>query len=90
MLLWNRQTIASYRIISRKDNKDTTKRGGILALVRNDFNRLVFICDSATEERAWHFLHADPEVLLVGNWYRPDATIHDGYAALQEEIAEHS
>ena len=35
-------------------------------------------------------MHADPEVLLVGIWYRPGATIHDGYAALQEEIAEHS
>ena len=83
-------TIANYRVISRKDRKDTTNRGGILCLVRDDFNRLVFIGDSTTEERLWHFLHADPEVLLVGNWYRPGATIHDGYAALQEEIAEHS
>ncbi len=83
-------TIADYRIISRKDRKDTTNRGGILSLVRNEFNRLVFIGDSVTEERSWHFLHADPEVLLVGNWYQPGATIHDGYAALQEEIAEHS
>ena len=62
-------TIANYRIVSRKDRKDTTNRGGILTLVRNDLNRLVFIGDSATEERSWHFLHADPEVLLVGNWY---------------------
>ena len=60
-------TIANYRVISRKDRKDTTNRGGILCLVRDDFNRLVFIGDSATEERSWHFLHADPEVLLVGN-----------------------
>ena len=28
------------------------------------------------------------KVLLIGNWYRPGATVHDGHAALQAEVAK--
>ena len=61
----------------------------MLTLARSDFNRLVHIENSKVEERSWHFLHMDPEILLLGNWYRPGATEHDAYAALQEEMGAH-
>ena len=35
--------IAGYFTVSRKDRSEGPKRGGVLTLARNDFNRLVFI-----------------------------------------------
>jgi hypothetical protein len=61
-----------------------------LSLTRNDFNQVVHIENSEHEERSWHYLHADPETILLGNWYRPGATIHDGYMHLISEIEMHS
>jgi len=59
-------------------------------LTRNDFNQVVHIENSEHEKRSWHYLHADPETILLGNWYRPGATIHDGYMHLISEIEMHS
>ena len=41
------------------------------------------------DERSWHYLHCDPEVILLGNWYRPGATEHDGFQCLQAELMKH-
>ena len=61
-----------------------------MTLARADFNKLVHIENSVEEERSWHFLHVDPEVLLLGNWYRPGATLHDGFECLTAELAKHT
>jgi len=82
-------SIANYTVISQRDRSEKANRGGVLTLARSDFNRLVHIENSKVEERSWHFLHMDPEILLLGNWYRPGATEHDAYAALQEEMGAH-
>ena len=58
--------IHGYRIISRRDRSETENRGGILTLVRDDFNGLAFISKCESEERAWHFLSMDSEVIFVG------------------------
>ena len=59
-------------------------------MARHDFNRLVHIENSGYDERSWHYLHIEPETVLLGNWYRPGATIHDGYVNLISEIEKHS
>jgi len=82
-------SIANYIVISRRDRSEKANRGGVLTLARSDFNRLVHIENSKVKKRSWHFLHMDPEILLLGNWYRPGATEHDAYAALQEEMGAH-
>ena len=83
-------SISNYNVISRRDRSMNENRGGILTLSRSDYNKLVHIEDSLEEERSWHYLHVEPEILLLGNWYRPGATEHDGFACLQAELAKHT
>ena len=59
--------IEGYVIISRRDRHSDANRGGIITLCRQGFNHLVFIKNSKNEERSWHFLNLDPEVILLGN-----------------------
>mgnify|MGYP005639129711 FL=1 len=75
-------SICGYAIVSRRDRSDHENRGGILSLVRDDFNKLVHVENSITEERSWHFLHIEAEILLVGNWYRPRAKAQDSFVDL--------
>jgi len=82
-------TIPNYNVVSRRDRKRTANRGGILALQRQDFNGLVHIKDCAAEERSWHFLRLGFDTILLANWYRPGATVHDGFANLYTELAEY-
>ena len=81
-------SISNYKVVSRRDRSTTENRGGVLTLTRADFNKLVHIENSVEDERSWHFLHVDPEVLLLGNWYRPGSSEHDSFSALYEEVAE--
>ena len=60
-------TIANYIVISRRARSERANRSGILTLARSDFNRLAHIGNSSSEERSWHFLHMDSEILLLGN-----------------------
>ena len=78
--------IEGYRIISRRDRSASPNRGGILTLVRNDSNALAHKDNCESEERSWHFLNLDAEVILLGNWYRPGAAMHDEFQNLQEEV----
>ena len=71
-------SISDYITISRQDRAITANRGGVLTLARRDFNKLAHIENSVSDERSWHFLSLDPEIILVRNWYRPGATVHDG------------
>ena len=66
----------------RKDRHAGANRGGILTLRRRDFNGLVHITNCASEERSWHFLETGIETILNSNWYRPGASIHDGFTGL--------
>ena len=81
--------IPGYSIVSRRDRQNTANRGGILTLQRDDFNCLVHIGNSSTEERSWHFLRVDTETYLVANWYRSGSVIHDGFHLLHNEIRIH-
>ena len=83
-------SLVGYMVVSRRDRSAGTNRGGVLTLARHDFNRLVHIENSGYDERSWHYLHIEPETVLLGNWYRPGATIHDGYVNLISEIEKHS
>ena len=79
--------IQGYDVVSRRDRSDSPNRGGILTLKRSDFNHIVHVSTSTHEERAWYLLNLDPEVILIGNWYRPGASEHDGFKMLYEEVA---
>lgn len=79
--------IENYKEVSRRDRKKTENRGGILTLQRQDFNGLVHIKDCDEEERSWHFLNLGAEIFLIANWYRPGASVHDGFVRLHQEIA---
>jgi len=81
--------IPNYNVVSRRDRKKTANRGGILTLQRHDFNGLVHIKDCELEERSWHFLRLGFDTILVANWYRPGATVHDGFVNLYAEMAEY-
>ena len=83
-------SLVGYMVVSRRDRSAGTNRGGVLTLARHDFNRLVHIENSGYDERSWHYLHIESETDLLGNWYRPGATIHDGYVNLISEIEKHS
>ena len=78
--------VANYKIIARRDRKAEANRGGILTLAREDFNNLVYIEDAREEERSWFFLHIDPEVILVSNWYRPGSTCHDNFEKFSADL----
>ena len=56
---------------------------------RNDFNGLVHIGNTPDEERSWHFLKLGVDTILVANWYRPGASIHDGFSTLYAEMYEY-
>ena len=56
---------------------------------RDDFNCLVHIKNCEEEERSYHFLRLGMETILVANWYRPGAIVHDGFAKLHDEIRNH-
>jgi len=81
--------VTGYTLVSRRDRKETANRGGILTLQRDDFNGLVHISSCKDEERDWHFLRLGVETILVANWYRPGASIRDGFTKLYEEVALH-
>ena len=57
-----------------------------MTLSRCDFNKIVHIENNENEERAWHFIHLDPEIILLGNWYRPGATCHDNFEGLDADL----
>ena len=78
--------IPNYKVVSRRDRKNETNRKGILTLSRNDFNDLVHIEDANEEERSWHYLHIDPEVILLANWYRPGSATHDGFESYTADL----
>ena len=79
--------VPGYVQVSRRDRKDGANRGGILTLQREDFNGLAFNANNDIDECGWHFLRLGVETILVGNWYRPGASVHDGFAKLYEEVA---
>ena len=81
--------VRNYRVVSRRDRKETANRGGILTLQRNDFNGMVHIKNSDEEERSWHFLNLGIETFLFANWYRPGATDHDDFVKLYDELSEY-
>ena len=81
--------IDGYEVCSRRDRHAGANRGGILTLRREDFHGLVHICNSEVEERSWHYLKLGVETILLGNWYRPGASVFDGHSALYSELAEH-
>ena len=82
--------IPGYKIISRRDRHENANRGGILTLARDDFNGLSHISNCEDEERSWHFMSLGAETILVGNWYRPGASVHDGFEKLQTELGAFS
>ena len=88
-------SVSGYRIVSRRDRKPSdnsyfaTRCGGILTLQRDDFNCLVHIKNCEDEERSYDFLRLGMETILVANWYRPGAIVHDGFAKLHDEIRDH-
>ena len=60
-------SLVGYMVVSRRDRSAGTNRGGVLTLARHDFNRLVHIENSGYDERSWHYLHIEPETILLGN-----------------------
>ena len=80
--------LEGYITVSRRDRATIANRDGIITLARAGFNKLVWMEKSAFEERSWHFLHLDPEIILLGNWYRPGSSVHDGFLHLQKEFAK--
>ena len=81
--------VPGYNVCSRRDRHAGNNRGGVLTLVREDFNGLVHIADSKDEERSWHFLKMGIETILIANWYRPGASEFNGFAELYSELAEY-
>jgi len=81
--------ISGYEVVSRRDRKEKENRGGILTLQRDDFNGLVHISNSESEERSWHFLRLGCDTILFANWYRPGATEHDAFQALYDEMGKY-
>jgi len=81
--------VPNYNLVSRRDRKATANRGGIMTLQRQDFNGLVHIKNCEEEERSWHFLTLGVETILLANWYRPGATVHDGFAKLYTEVGQY-
>jgi len=59
-----------------------------MTLCRLGLNALAHIRNCVAEQRPWHFLSIGPETTLIGNWYRPGATIHDGFEKLQADLNE--
>ena len=54
-------------MISRRDRHEKANRDNVLSLPRADFGNLVCFENSVDDERSWHFLYLDPEVMLIGN-----------------------
>ena len=69
--------IEGYTLVSRRDRHDGSNRGGIITYQRDDFNGLVHISNSTSDERSWHFLRLGVDTILFANWYRPGASSHD-------------
>ena len=82
-------SVSGYIVVSRRGRKASDNRGTILSLQREDFNRLVHIENCEEEERSNHFLRVGMETILVANWHRPGATVHDGLTKLYDEIRNH-
>ena len=80
--------ISGYEVVSRRDRHADSNRGGILTLRRADFNGIVHISNTKDEERSWHFLKVGIDTILLGNWYRPGVSTHDGFATLYSEMGE--
>ena len=85
--------IKGYVVVSRRDRRPTDRLlcgdrcGGILTLRRDDFNCLVHIQNSDSEERSWHFLRVQLETILLINWYRSPSVIHDHFEQLYKEMS---
>jgi len=74
--------IPGYEEVSRRDRSPLENRGGILTLRRDDFNCLVHISNTPTEERSWHFLKVGVDTILLANWYRPGSSASDEFSTL--------
>ena len=82
-------SMPGYEVCSRRDRHEGANRGGIITFKRSDFNGLVHISNSKDEERSWHFLKVGIDTILLANWYRPGASVHDGFATLYTEMGEY-
>ena len=82
-------TIPGYEVCSRRDRHEGANRGGIITLRRKDFNGLVWIADTVDEERSWHFLKVGIDTILLANWYRPGASVYDGFSTLYTEMGQY-
>ena len=82
-------SISAYIEVSQRDRKSSDNRKGIVTFQRHDFNCLVHIRNCNKEERSYHFMRLGLETILVANWYRPGATVHDGFTKLYDEIRDH-
>ena len=60
--------VHGYTEVSRRDRSPGVNRGGVLTLVRDDFNAVAHKCNSKDAERSWHYLNLDSEVILLANW----------------------
>ena len=45
--------------------------------------------DTADEARSWHFLKVGIDTILLANWYRPGASVYDGFSTLYTEMGEY-
>ena len=53
------------------------------------FQCSVHFANSDREERSWHFLKLGVDTILFGNWYRPGASVWDGFSDLHEEMGQY-
>ena len=46
--------------------------------------------DSDSDERSWHFISLDAEVLLLANWYRSPSSEDNELLSFREELSKHA
>ena len=82
--------LEGFHKVSRRDRAPSPNRGGIAAYARQDFKNMVHIEDSDSDERSWHFISLDAEVLLLANWYRSPSSEDNELLSFREELSKHA
>ena len=81
--------LPNYMLVSRRDRKDTSNRGGIVCYCKKHITWLVHHGNSVVNERSWHVVHLNIGDFLIGHWYRSDHLPHDAFAELRQELQLH-
>ena len=80
--------IPNFSVVSRRDRKDDTNRGGVIIYAHESMNNISEYHKSVDAERIWALIQRDTGSIAVCNWYLPPGTGVQEIESFKAELLE--